>query len=254
MDRLTCGWAQMRRGAPPLTSLLTRRAGGPRGRSRGQAMVEFALVAPLFLMLLFGVIEYSLINASVGTLNFAAKEGARYGAIVGKASIPNQPPVDQYVVNSIIVPRVAGIVVAQMQKIEIFNATETGACVLDSKGVCEEDIWQPAAGGTWSSTSNSWPYSARDDTLANADYLGLKISYTYTYLTAFFAVASPTVNLTADSVQRIEPQQYGDRHDPVAQRWAARATGMPGLPSPLAPSTGLTMARLESERLMGGNA
>ncbi len=188
------------------------------GRSRGQALVEFALVVPLFLMLLFGVVEYSLINASVGAYNFAAKDAAREGAILGKAGAPgpNGTTVDgdTYIVNNIILPRLSGLVIAQMSQIEIFHASETGACVTTTTSggstVCQEDVWQPS-GGTWSSTSNNWPSSVRNDQLANADYLGVKLSYSYTYLTALLAITTPKIYLTATSVQRIEPQEYGKR-------------------------------------------
>lgn len=259
MDRLTCGWPQRRRGAPPLTSLLTRRAGGPRGRSRGQALVEFALVAPLFLMLLFGIVEYSLINASVGTFNFAAKDAAREGAIIGKGSVTTGTTtvdVDYYMVNNIILPRVSGVVVAQMQKVEIFHADQTGACVnvtVNNVTGCQENIWQ-FVNGSWQETQTGWQPSSRNDALSNADYLGVKISYTYTYLTAFFAITSPTLNLTALSVQRIEPQQYGDRHDPASSAWAS-LNATPSSPAmALLLSARLEWLALEPFTFSGGHA
>lgn len=223
MDRLTSVWPQRRHYLTlPWAPNVSPRGGGQRGRSGGQALVEFALVAPLFLMLLFGVIEYSLINSSVGTFNFAAKDAAREGAIIGKGSVPTQPTpteVDSYMVNNIILPRVNGVVVAQASEIDIFQATETGAC--NGGSTCPyKDVWQPK-NGVWTSISNKWPSSSRNDALANADYLGVRISYTYTYLTAFFAITSPTINLTATSVQRIEPQQYGQRHMPAVWAWSA---------------------------------
>lgn len=211
----------------PLERMTTTRS--PRwrasGRSRGQALVEFALVAPLFLMLLFGVIEYSLINASIGAYNFAAKDAAREGAILGKGGVPGPggttTPADNYMVNNIILPHVSGVVIAQMTKIEIFHASETGACISTTGSggaqVCQEDIWQQS-GGTWSSTSSNWPQTTRNDALANADYIGVKISYTYTYLTALLAITTPTISLTATSVQRIEPQEYGQGQP--HQEWA----------------------------------
>lgn len=218
--------SQERRSAPRLAR--TRR----HGRSSGQSLVEFALIAPLFLTLLFGVVEFTLINASVASFNFAAKDGARVGAILGKSAASvngTQVATDTYIVKDVILPRVVGVVMAKATKIEIFNSTQSGTCVIDSssKG-CQEDVWQPS-GSTWASTSDNWPTSARVDALANADYLGVKISYSYTYLTALFAITSPTINLTAESIQRIEPQEYGDRSAPsiavlastIAPTWIA---------------------------------
>lgn len=183
----------------------------PIGRSSGQALVEFALIAPLFLLLLFGVVEYSLINASIGTFNFAAKEAARTDAIIGNGASPiTTLTLDEYIVNDVIVPRVNGIVIAQMQEVVVYKADQTGACFGGGTppGCGTQDVLQ-YVGGTWTSTSNNW--LKRNDALSNADYLGVYITYTYTYLTAFFAVTSPSISLTALSVQRIEPQQYGDR-------------------------------------------
>lgn len=48
---------------------------------RGQALVEFALVLPLFLMILFGLLQFGLAFSNYLTLNAAAREGARTAAI-----------------------------------------------------------------------------------------------------------------------------------------------------------------------------
>jgi Flp pilus assembly protein TadG len=51
-----------------------------RTRTRGQSLVEFALVVPVFLMIAFGIIDFGLaFDASIGITN-AAREGARLGA------------------------------------------------------------------------------------------------------------------------------------------------------------------------------
>ena len=47
-------------------------------RSRGQALVEFALVAPFFFMLLLAIVEFGLAVYYIQVLNNAAREGARY--------------------------------------------------------------------------------------------------------------------------------------------------------------------------------
>jgi Flp pilus assembly protein TadG len=53
-----------------------------RGRhQRGQSLVEFALVIPLFLVLVFGIIDFGLGLKSWITITNAAREGARYAAV-----------------------------------------------------------------------------------------------------------------------------------------------------------------------------
>jgi Flp pilus assembly protein TadG len=49
----------------------------------GQALVEMALVIPLFLLLLFGVIEMGRIGHAYITISNAAREGARLATIGG---------------------------------------------------------------------------------------------------------------------------------------------------------------------------
>ncbi len=56
-----------------------------RRREEAQSLVEFALILPMFLILLFGVIDFGLGLRAYVTLSSATREGARYG-IVG-----NQP-------------------------------------------------------------------------------------------------------------------------------------------------------------------
>ena len=59
-------------------------AGGRRSRSdppRGQALVEFALVVPLFLVLLFGLIELGRFIYLSNAFNEAAREAARFGSV-----------------------------------------------------------------------------------------------------------------------------------------------------------------------------
>lgn len=54
---------------------------------RGQAIVEFALVLPLLLILLFGVIDFGRALQTYITVNNASREGARLGAINPDADI-----------------------------------------------------------------------------------------------------------------------------------------------------------------------
>lgn len=50
-------------------------------RGRGQALVEFALVIPVFLLVLFGLIDVGRFVYLNSTLSQAAREGARLGSV-----------------------------------------------------------------------------------------------------------------------------------------------------------------------------
>ncbi|HET6149884.1 MAG TPA: TadE/TadG family type IV pilus assembly protein [Polyangia bacterium] len=59
-----------------------------RSTERGAAAVEFALVLPLFLMLLMGTIDYGYYFFSDQIVTNAAREGARTGTLVAPVGSP----------------------------------------------------------------------------------------------------------------------------------------------------------------------
>ena len=64
-----------------------------RGRRRGQALVEFVLVAPIFFFLVFGLIELGRAVYYIQILDSAARDGARYAIVHGfNASVSQQCP------------------------------------------------------------------------------------------------------------------------------------------------------------------
>lgn len=62
-------------------------------RPAGQAIAELALVLPIFILLIFGVIEGARFAFFTASVNDAARAGARYTIIHGSASAcPSGPP------------------------------------------------------------------------------------------------------------------------------------------------------------------
>ena len=60
---------------------LHRRRSPSTPRSRGQALVEFAIVLPIFLLVLFGLIEFGYMLYSQMTVSNAAREAARAAVV-----------------------------------------------------------------------------------------------------------------------------------------------------------------------------
>jgi Flp pilus assembly protein TadG len=54
-------------------------------QARGQSLVEFALVLPLLMILVFGIIDFGMGLRSYISLTNATREGARFAAIGGSA-------------------------------------------------------------------------------------------------------------------------------------------------------------------------
>jgi Flp pilus assembly protein TadG len=60
---------------------LERPSSGMRRRSRGQGLVEFALVFPVLVLLLFGVLDMGRAVYAYSTIGNAARQGARVAAV-----------------------------------------------------------------------------------------------------------------------------------------------------------------------------
>lgn len=64
---------------------ITRRKGEGEGEG-GQSLVEFALVLPIFLLVLFAIVDFGMaFHAWIAVTN-SAREGARLGAVRGSAT------------------------------------------------------------------------------------------------------------------------------------------------------------------------
>lgn len=50
-------------------------------KQEGAGLVEFAILAPLFVALLFGLVEFGLAVYSKGVITNASREGARFGVV-----------------------------------------------------------------------------------------------------------------------------------------------------------------------------
>ncbi len=57
------------------------------GEQRGQALVEFALVLPLMLLVVLGLTDLARVVWQYNTLAYAAREGTRYAIVHGAASV-----------------------------------------------------------------------------------------------------------------------------------------------------------------------
>jgi Flp pilus assembly protein TadG len=74
------------------------------GRPSGQAITEFALVAPVFFLLLFGILQMGIVIYRYTTVGMAAREAARYAMVhsptsENPAGSGNFPTVQQFALN-----------------------------------------------------------------------------------------------------------------------------------------------------------
>ena len=97
-----------------------------RGRRRpamkGQAMIEFAIVAPVFFFLIFAAMDYSRMFFSQMTLQDAVQEAGRYASTGNHQPDPNHPGQNLSRVNSIIAMAKQYALGANISNIQISSA------------------------------------------------------------------------------------------------------------------------------------
>lgn len=88
-----------------------KRSSSQRRRSSGQALAEFAIVAPIFFLLLFAIIDFGRYVYYVQVLNNAAREGTRYAIVHGERSLnPAGPAPDDADVTNIVRNYAVGVI------------------------------------------------------------------------------------------------------------------------------------------------
>jgi Flp pilus assembly protein TadG len=88
-----------------------------RERRRGQAVVEFALTLPLYLLILCGGIEFGRALFAHAQLHQATQEGARYGAVLRRGDTDIRTRVQQ------LAPGGAATVVTIVSTVSATNTT-----------------------------------------------------------------------------------------------------------------------------------
>jgi TadE-like protein len=192
-----------------MTGLL-RRLRAPRARRRedGTALVEAAIVTPLLLLLVFGMIEFGYLFKDSLTAANASRAGARVGS-----SAVNDPLADFNILKAV---QAAGNL-AHIQKVVVFKAdgpdgAVPGAC--QNGAVAGECNYYTAADlaidqATFSSpgysADDAWPSSSRVCSLSapgGPDYLGVWIE---AHHSSFVIKMFPDKDIHDTTVMRLEP-------------------------------------------------
>ncbi|MGZ6296388.1 MAG: TadE/TadG family type IV pilus assembly protein [Candidatus Limnocylindrales bacterium] len=202
-------------------------------RSRGQSLVEFAVLVPVFMLILIGMLEFGLMFNHNLTLQYATREGARVGSALangldssGAQAVfcpapagANDP--DCYImaaVQRILESNGSPIRMANIGQVRIYSADAAGNQIGSTV-----DVWTYSPGGGpvvdgraldfARSGSNGWPAGSRNNGV-NPDSIGVSISYTYTYQTPLASVmrlfggpAAATQAMTDKTVMALNPTQ-----------------------------------------------
>jgi Flp pilus assembly protein TadG len=139
---------------------------------RGSQLVEFALVAPLLLLVVFGIVDFGFMFREYEALTNAAREGARVAALPGYGNSDIRARATQYLTAS-------GMTTA--------GATFTTYCS-STTSACDVTATSVPVNGAGSSCIM---------------LVGVTVTYPHTFL-AGAIIGIPSINLTATARMRYE--------------------------------------------------
>ncbi len=204
-------------------------------RARGQSLVEFTLVIPLFLLILLAMLEFGFAFNHRMTLEYATREGARAGAAMANGTITDSACVDAAgVPRALTAADVDPLVIAAVQRVlespgsmvrldqigevRIYKANASGG----EAGPTNVWVYAKGAGPAvpcmasppnldFRLTSGGWSASGRSNGI-NADSIGVSITYTYRFNTPLqgilrflFGSSGATLPITDRSVMALNP-------------------------------------------------
>lgn len=181
------------------------RRGGQQVQEAGQSLAEFALVMPIFMLMLMGLIEFGFLYNSILTVQFASRQGVSAAAQVG-----GEDGADCAILKAVEAALMTPIDTSRVSFVDIFLSDSTGTQVpgavnryvrsgaLDCPGSEIEPYTLEGVEG--------YVQTSRHDALSEGlDIVGVRIGYLYQGMTPVGAGRSWSVSDGA--TLRMEPKQ-----------------------------------------------
>ena len=190
-----------------------------RNEDQGATLIEAAVVIPVLLLVIVGIMEFGLAFKDFLTVSYLSREGARIGALAGDAGEADCAILTG--LGELVTPGD----LARIQEIQIYKASPStgnqGANYNRATFVPGEDpaVCTPPTGGQsldgWaiSYVGTGYPPTSRSVAIGSSgggtlDIIGVRVILQRTWITGFGPFnGSMTVNET--TITRLEPEVYG---------------------------------------------
>jgi Flp pilus assembly protein TadG len=199
-------------------SLIRRRRGVPSGHDRsgaGQALVEFALIFPLFMALTLFIIEFAFVFSALLGVNYASRNGALMAAEAG-----NDVLADCVILQEVEKSMGAPGNKVNIQTVTIYRSDQSGSTRFATLIYTRGGSTSCTKGATtlsvpYSSPTGTYTYLQRCNFLsgcpklgrAQIDTIGIEITYRHSWITPIrnFGLAGTGATLTQSNAMRMEP-------------------------------------------------
>jgi Flp pilus assembly protein TadG len=182
-----------------------RRTPGLREKERGTVLVEAAVVLPLLIVLVLGIVEYSVAFNKSATVANASRAGARTASALPKDSVYSTKAADA------VAAALTSLGSSAPEEVWIYKVDPaTADSPIGSFGSCTDCVgytWNPST-GTFNTSAplgaNAWTANEQNACVdsTHPDRIGVYVKATHKYLSGVFGSQR---TLEARTVMRLEP-------------------------------------------------
>ncbi len=188
---------------------------GRRRPTRGQAMVEYAVIVPFLMVVLLGIIEFGFAFSHNITLEYATREGARTGAALNNGTTAFACKE----VDGQIIAAVQRVLTASGSEVDLAKVTQIRIYEADANGQegTHSETYTPGTGDVvdgvalkFAKSKGNWnACSRKNDGFGKTDSLGVSMTYDYTYVTPLGNLLAlsgkPILHMTDRTVMALNP-------------------------------------------------
>ena len=173
---------------------------------RGAVLIEAAIVMPLLITLVMGIIEFGMVFSDMQTVGASSRAGARSAVAYSRQLGYDTQAVDA--VASALTARTTGTPL----ELWIYKVASTGTAKTNGAPegypnfencttYCQKYTWN---GTSWvKDPSTTWLFSSMNACTLPLDELGVRVKVRHTMVTGMFG---SSITLTDKSIMRLEPQ------------------------------------------------
>ncbi len=169
----------------------------------GQSLVEFALVMPIFILLIMGLIEYGFLYNNILTVQYASRQGVSVAAEAGSLD-----GADCYVLRAVEDALRSPTNRTSVEAVEVFESDTNGDAIPGraNRYIRSGTLACPGSDQPYSLVgAEGYPQTLRGDSLSGGlDLVGVHIDFTYYGITPIGAGRSWAVS--DGSTLRMEPK------------------------------------------------
>ena len=170
---------------------IVRRARGTHApRGRGQTLVEFALVLPIFLLILMSLLDFGRIVYAQHTINQDAAEGARVGAVSADGLVTSAEFTARYA-------KIRAAAQLMAPAVPMNNLTTVAASIKGAPGACAGATGTPAMPNDGSTAACFYPNGVNNVGLTTPPKIVVSIAVKVDLITPIISFILPARAATA---------------------------------------------------------